>query len=172
MKHNRLETPAYIFLIYQRPSLKGKSKQNYIAAVKKAAQEAIPNPIKTEDIEVEVAYSTSATQHQRNDIDNVTKPTLDAMKGIAYLDDRQVRTINATLFDRNKNHTLSGRVEQIGHLFYSNHPEVVQISIYSDSRIEELGGENKVKEERFKKWEVEFSNKLAKQETRGSCLEK
>jgi len=33
MKHNKSEIPAYIIWVNERPSLKGKGKDNYIAAV-------------------------------------------------------------------------------------------------------------------------------------------
>jgi len=88
MKHNKSEIPAYIIWVNERPSLKGKGKDNYIAAVKKSAQKEIIEPIATNDIDIEIAYSTKATKGQRMDIDNVNKPTLDALKNIAYLDDR------------------------------------------------------------------------------------
>jgi len=66
------------------------------------------------------------------DIDNVNKPTLDALKNIAYLDDRQVRSIESSLFGPNSNHNISGRVEHMGPLFFSNQDHVIVISIYRD----------------------------------------
>lgn len=159
MKHNKSEIPAYIIWVNERPSLKGKGKDNYIAAVKKSAQKEIIEPIATNDIDIEIAYSTKATKDQRMDIDNVNKPTLDALKNIAYLDDRQVRSIESSLFDLNSNHNISGRVEHMGPLFFSNQDHVIVISIYSNSRLKELGGEEAIKKSRYKEWENRFNKK-------------
>jgi uncharacterized protein (DUF433 family) len=82
----------------------------------------------------------------RADIDNIIKPTLDALKDVVYNDDRQLRSVRATLFDRNKENIVFGRVEQRGRLFYSPEKDVILISIYSDSRLQELGGERSMSE--------------------------
>ncbi len=90
------------------------------------------------------------------DADSVDKPTLDALKGIAYRDDAQVRSVTATIFDRNVGHYVAGRVEHMGRLFYSPHPDIVLIMIYSDSRLQELGGEAEVQRRRYETWQHEF----------------
>src|SRR5262245_57145408 len=102
MRHKRSETPAHLVWVEQRPTGSGKGKQVYFEAVRVAATAAIPRPIESDDIEVEIVYSTTRQQAQRLDADNVNKPTLDALKGIAYRDDRQVRAVTSTLFDNNR----------------------------------------------------------------------
>jgi hypothetical protein len=62
---------------------------------------------------------------ERLDADNVNKPTLDALKGVAYTDDAQVRSATATVFDRTASNLVHGRVQHMGRLFYSPHPDVV-----------------------------------------------
>ena len=100
MRHTRVNTPAYVLWVECRPSLGGKGKAAYYDAVKKAARDEIGSPIPSDDIEVEIAYSTTEPPATRMDTDNVPKPTLDALTGVAYHDDRQVRHAECTLFDR------------------------------------------------------------------------
>ncbi|HUJ19215.1 MAG TPA: hypothetical protein VL197_14625 [Nitrospirota bacterium] len=84
MKYNRFETPAYLIWVEERPTMKGKGKQVYFNAVRDAALGEITSPIKSNDIEVEIIYVTNQKKEERKDTDNVNKPTLDALKGIAY----------------------------------------------------------------------------------------
>lgn len=130
--------------------------------MKAAAAAEIGEPITANDIEVEVVYSTIRKATERLDADNVNKPTLDALKGVAYTDDAQVRSATATVFDRNTNPTLDGRVEHMGRLFYSPHPDVVLVIIYSDTRLAELGGEQEVQRKRYEAWQRDFEQTLAR----------
>lgn len=159
MRHARIDTPAYHVWVEARPSFNGKGKDAYYAAVKAAAAAVIDRPIASSDIEVEIIYSTAAPPGQRLDTDNVNKPTLDALKGVAYLDDKQVRHADATLFDR-AGGQVHGLVEHIGRLFYTPHPHVVLISLYSDTRLVELGGESSVKQRRYIEFERDFEARL------------
>jgi Holliday junction resolvase RusA-like endonuclease len=163
MKYNRFETPAYLIWVEQRPSMstKSKGKQLYFDAVRVAAQRAIASPIKTNDIEIEIVYATNQKKEERKDTDNVNKPTLDALKGVAYGDDSQVRSVTCTVFDRNLSSTVNGRVEHIGRLFYSNKPHVILIMIYSDSRLQELGGEHEVQRLRYLEWQKNFDEMVS-----------
>jgi endodeoxyribonuclease RusA len=45
---------------------------------------------------VEVWFAGSTKD--RADVDNILKPIVDAMKGIVFVDDRQVRAVSATVF--------------------------------------------------------------------------
>src|SRR5438105_15823281 len=101
MQYSRSETPVYMIWVEQRPSSSGKGKQAYFKAVECSARQEIDTPITTSDIEVEIVYCTSTQKSRRIDADNVNKPTLDALKGVAYFDDAQVRSVRSTLFDRN-----------------------------------------------------------------------
>jgi hypothetical protein len=106
MRHRRIDTAAYLVWVEQRPSNNGAGKRTYVQAVRTAAAREIAKPIKVADVEVEVVYSTRVKTAERMDADNVNKPTLDALKGIAYVDDAQVRSVTATLFDRNTDHSV------------------------------------------------------------------
>ncbi len=161
MRHQRVDTPAYLVWVEQRPSNNGAGKRAYGQAIRSVAAAEIAQPIHADDVEVEVVYSTNAKAAERMDADNVNKATLDALKGIAYVDDAQVRCVTASLFDRKKAHRVGGRVEHMGRLFYSPFPHVVLIMIYSDSRLRALGGEAEVRRKRREAWEREFDAALA-----------
>lgn len=163
MKHNRSEIPAYLIWVEQRPTVSGKGKKAYFDAVRAAAACEIASPIMTDDIEIEISYSTTRKKENRKDADNVNKPTLDALKGgIAYGDDRQVRAVTCAVFDNNRAAMVSGRVEYLGRLFYSSKSDVVLIMIYSDTRLLELGEEQQVQHRRYLEWEKNFSETLTK----------
>ena len=49
----------------------------------------------------------------RYDLDNLLKPTLDALKGIAYLDDNQVRCIHAAFGHREGDGSVDIRIEPL-----------------------------------------------------------
>jgi hypothetical protein len=118
LRHQGSDTPAYHVWVHNWPTKTNPGKAHYMAAVRTAAKEAIASSISADDVEVEVLYSTLRRRHMRGDIDRVLKPTLDALKGIAYIDDIQVRSVTATLFERMHASMLSGRVEYIGRLRY------------------------------------------------------
>lgn len=154
--------------VEQRPSNSGKGKQAYFKAVAGSARQEIAKPIITNDIEVEIVYCTSTQKNQRIDADNVNKPTLDALKGVAYLDDAQVRSVRSTVFDRNLPATVSGRVEDMGRLFCSNPEHMVLIMLYSDSRLAELGGEQGVQRQRYLEWQNNFNRMLSEMKKRAT----
>lgn len=83
--------------VHGRPRSQNKSQKSlsqYIGTVKKSAHSVIPSPSSSPRIDVEIFFS--ATHVDRGDVDNIIKPLLDALKGIAYLDDIQVRSVKAT----------------------------------------------------------------------------
>ena len=142
--------------------MKGKGKQVYYNAVRAPALREIADPTTADDIEIEIAYATSEKRGERKDADNVNKPTLDALEGVAYLNGRQVRSVTSTIFDKNTALKIGGRVEYMGRLFYSNKPHVLLIMIYSDTRLAELGGEEEVQRRRYVEWQRNFDELLAR----------
>lgn len=164
MRHTRVDLPVYQFVVYERPRSaqgKGISSDTYLNAIKKEAAKHILTPIVSDDVEVGICWATQAREGIRADIDNIIKPTLDALVGIAFDDDKWVRSVTATLFDKNKNHTLSGYVEDMGPLLFDNREDAVQIAIYSDTRLNELGGEDKVRKQRLIDFEKRFPKSLS-----------
>ena len=75
MHHKQAETPAYVLWVESRPSTKAKGKEAYVRAIQDAAKAEIAEPIHTDDVEVEIVYSTTAKEPP--DVDNAGKPTLD-----------------------------------------------------------------------------------------------
>ena len=140
----------------------GNGKRVYYDAVKVAARLEVTNPISANDIEIEIAYATTAKEGQRKDADNINKPTLDALEGIAYLNDKQVRSVTSTVFDKNMPLKVGGYVEYMGRLFYSAKPHVLLIMIYSDTRLSELGGEQELQRRRYLEWQRSFDQLLAR----------
>ena len=65
-------------------------------------------------MEVEVLYSGRFSAGTRKDIDNILKPTLDALNGVAYVDDKQVRSVTATLFAKNERIRIQGYAQYFG----------------------------------------------------------
>src|SRR4030042_6107872 len=108
MKYRRSETPAYLIWVEQRPTMNGKGKKLYYDAVQQAARVEIGSPITADDIEIEIVYTTDVEKANRKDTDNVNKPTLDALEGVAYSNDRQVRSVSCTVFDKKFSLTVSG----------------------------------------------------------------
>lgn len=161
MKYKRSDTPAYLIWVERRPTNNGKGKKAYYDAVRQAAQAEIDSPITTDDIEIEIIYTTDIKKAERKDVDNVNKPTLDALEGVAYQNDHQVRSVSCTLFDKNRPATVSGHVEQMNRLFYSDKPHVILIMIYSDTRLAELGGEGEVQRCRYIEWQHNFDMMLS-----------
>ncbi len=105
-------------------------------------------------MEVEILYVTREPKRAL-DVDNLGKPTLDALKGIAFLDDDQVRVVRIAKFDKTRPAEISGRIGPIRALWTDDsHPHAVWIFVYSASRKVELRGKRKVPE-----WEMHVSLK-------------
>lgn len=162
MRHTRIQTPAHVIWVEHRPSNSGKGKTSYCDAVRVEATAEVGTAITASDIEVNIVYSTDRKPLTRLDADNVSKPTLDALKGVAYADDRQVRSVTSSIFDRTVNNVVDGKVEHLGKLFYSPKPDVVLIMIYSDTRLAELGGEQEVQRRRYETWGLDFEQALVR----------
>ena len=152
MHYNYVNVATYTIWVDAKPTYNGRHKQAYYDAVIREGKAVIADPIASNDIFVEIVYATSTPVGQRMDTDNVNKPTLDALKGVAYLDDRQVRDVRASMFDRDGVEPISVSPRDIQRFLAAN--DVVRISIYSDSRLIETNGPAKVEELRAR-----FGNK-------------
>ena len=156
--HTSSYIPAYVIWVHHRPS-KHKGETPYKVAIRLAAQKQIASPIPSSDVEVEIIYSALTEPDHQLDVDNYIKPTLDALKGIAYIDDKQVRNVSSARFNRHEDNRIGGLVQHMGELFYSGE-DVVLINIYADARVAELGGREKLENDRKRQWEIEFESKL------------
>jgi len=76
---------------------KRKFSRDYIAAIQSAAKERVSTPLESANLEVVVLF---ADMPSRPDVDNVLKVILDALKGIVFWDDWQVRSVRAEALPR------------------------------------------------------------------------
>ena len=60
---------------------KGKHSRNYKEAIRQAATAVMSSPLDSHHIEIEIVFAPKT--EDRPDVDNVVKPILDALKGIA-----------------------------------------------------------------------------------------
>jgi len=151
-RHERINVPSYVLRVVARPTIKKNKavKENFRQQVKLVCTKYIEKVIATDDIEIEVIYATRREKGQRIDIDNVLKPTLDALKGVVYKDDSQVRSVTATLVDKSASQRFAGRVEVMMQILPLLDEHAIVILIYSDTRLKELGGSEAVMEKRWK----------------------
>ena len=71
---------------------RGKSKKKgYIRRVQDAARAVVDTPLDSEELSVDIWFQ--APYLERADVDNVAGPILDALQGIAYDTDRQVKSV-------------------------------------------------------------------------------
>ena len=133
--------PVYGFWVYQRPTRNSPAGYRaYVAALQGAARDEIDRPIEANDVEVEILYVTRDPRGAL-DVDNLGKPTLDALKGVAYIDDRQVRAVRIAKFDKTQPAQISGRIGPLRVLWLDDtRPHAVWIFVYSASRKADLRG--------------------------------
>ena len=87
-----IHKPKYNIWVEGRPqSFQKKRLVRYKERIQQAARSIVPRVLRTPRIDVEIWFH--AYTSLRADVDNVIKPILDALKGIVYEDDRQVRSV-------------------------------------------------------------------------------
>ena len=87
----RGEAPRFRIWVPGKPrSANGGARSRYREAIANAARQVIERPIGSSDVDIEVWFGSDA---MRPDVDNILKPVLDALKGVAYRDDCQVRSV-------------------------------------------------------------------------------
>jgi hypothetical protein len=118
-------------VVEQRPSSGSKrGKAAYAAAVQEVARREIPSPLLADDLEVELLYVSRTGINI--DLDSIIRPTLNALTGIAYEDDGQVRSLRAARFDTKRPMRLRGSVRVSDALFKQGAEHRVIVLIYSD----------------------------------------
>jgi len=105
-------TPAFRIWVPGRPRSfqrrqNTKAKQEYIARIKEAAEKVVPFPTGSGRLDIEIFFL--AERSLRADVDNIIKPILDALRGVVYEDDRQVRSVRAVAVAADDAVTLTGR---------------------------------------------------------------
>jgi len=87
-----------------------KGLERYKERIRNAAGNVVPHPTKSKRIDIEIFFR--AERPLRADVDNIIKPILDALKGIVYLDDSQVRSVRATALPSDDAYSISGQTSR------------------------------------------------------------
>lgn len=103
------------------------ARRLYVEQIRKVASEVVPHPIKSTRIDVEIFFHADTSL--RADVDNVIKPILDALIGVVYEDDRQVRSVKVTALPKGDAFRSSGDPDLISRLIKSE-PKEFLISVY------------------------------------------
>jgi Endodeoxyribonuclease RusA len=100
--------PAFRIWVAGRPQSGQKrgSNSNYVLRIREAAAALVPAPTKSPRIDVEIWFRSDSVS--RADVDNVIKPVLDALVGVVYVDDRQVRSVRAVAVPTDDAISMSG----------------------------------------------------------------
>lgn len=108
----RLSTKPFRIWVKGTPQSgqKSGSNKNYVLRIRDAASAKIDMPSNSPRISVEVFFC--ARSIYRPDVDNVLKPILDALKGIAYQDDMQVRSVRAVAIPKDDAIIFSERIDR------------------------------------------------------------
>lgn len=89
----RRNTPDFRIWVAGRPQSAQKrgSNKNYVQRIRNAAVAVVPHPTKSPRVDIEIWFSADSVS--RADVDNIIKPVLDALVGVVYENDRQVRSV-------------------------------------------------------------------------------
>ncbi len=107
-----------------------ESKRKYQKTVTEAASKNVVNPVKgNERIRIEIDWFSEGFQN-KPDVDNMVKPVQDALKGILFVDDDQVVSVEARKHDiRSAIHFTDEPLCVIEPLM-SGHKEYIFVRIY------------------------------------------
>ena len=85
--------PAYSLWIEGMPrSLSAEKKAGYMERVRQVAAQQVASPLRSGRLDIDIIFAAK-DRLLRPDVDNIAKPILDALKGVIYDDDRQVRSV-------------------------------------------------------------------------------
>ena len=108
-----IRKPEFRIWIEGHPqSFQGGRRQlaQYRENISESAKKIVPHSVDSNRIDIEIYFYYQ--RPLRPDIDNIVKPILDALKGIVYLDDSQVRSIHVVALPTNEAHGISGWTNQ------------------------------------------------------------
>ena len=113
----RYHPPTYRIWVRGRPQSAQKrgSRDRYVEAIRVAARSVVERPTASRRLDVDVWFCADSVS--RADVDNVLKPVLDALCGVVYLDDRQVRSVRAVAVPNDDAMRFSGPLSVINRLF-------------------------------------------------------
>ena len=128
----QIRKPVFRIWIPGSPRAAGKNRgarTRYVEQIRRAASEVVPHPTRSPRIDIEVFFYADTTL--RADVDNVIKPILDALIGVVYEDDRQVRSVKATAFPKGDAFRSSGSMDVLNRLMKTE-PKEFLINVYED----------------------------------------
>ena len=100
MPHGYFEPTFRIWVAGRPQSFQKKgSTERYTQRIREAAAAIVSRPASSPRIDIEIWYA--ADHLARGDVDNIIKPVLDALNGVVYVDDRQVRSVRAVAIPLN-----------------------------------------------------------------------
>ena len=127
-----VQKPKYEIWVPGRPRSQNnntKSLSRYVQELKRSAREAVNSQSLSPRVDVEIIFAS--THCDRGDVDNIIKPILDALKGIAYQDDKQVRSVKATAIPLNEPVGFSGSLDTYDRLAKED-PREFLVRIFED----------------------------------------
>ena len=123
--------PICQLVVEQRPSINSPlGRKAYQEAVRNEAGRIVTTPLTAHDLEVEIYYVGG--QGINIDLDNIVHPTLNALSGSAFLDDRQVRSLRIVGFDMTRGFRFQGNIALAASLLAGRPDHRVVILIYSE----------------------------------------
>ena len=127
-----MKRPLYSIWINGKPmNFRNRSKSikaAYKAKIQTETKKCITTPWGSKRLDIEVWFSADCAI--RPDVDNVTKPILDALEGIAYVNDSQVRSIKTGYLPRNDAIKVAAEDEEDFLRLLSNKKEEFLVRIF------------------------------------------
>ena len=92
--------PLYKIWVEGKPiSAQKKGPKNlYMRKIQDAAKKVVKSPWRSKRIDVEIWFAADTAV--RPDVDNIAKPILDALEGVVYVNDSQVRSVRVGCIPR------------------------------------------------------------------------
>ena len=127
-----IRKPAFRIWVQGHPqSMQGTPRHlaQYRERITESARQVVPYPVKSTRIDIEIYFQSRGPL--RPDVDNIIKPILDALNGVVYFDDSQVRSIRVAAFPTDEAYGFSGptSIETLDRLFKDSADEFL-IDIY------------------------------------------
>jgi Holliday junction resolvase RusA-like endonuclease len=111
--------------------------EHYKEKIRTTASTVVPQPTKSPRIDVDILFSSKRSL--RADVDNIIKPILDALKGVVYIDDNQVRSVRAIAFNTEDASSFIGpiNIDDLDRIFREE-PKEFLINVYHGLLIHSL----------------------------------
>ena len=114
-----------------------RSRATYIARIREAAKPVVPYPSRSPSIDIDILFQRHTSLGL--EADHIITPILEALKGMVYHDDRQVRSVRVIALPAEEASHLTGSLESpvFTRLLKEQPPEFV-INIYEGRSLASL----------------------------------